>query len=150
VYNSISKPLKPKSVAYLVEAQPELAEFLQSLMRAPAQWYSVVSLKDGVPSLCDLLETSNKNMLNMLTFMGFGTIMKTSVFRFKKENFENKILQNSLPCKLRHHTVVDVKGRPWFIRVGSGNMMAMLKPGTSTLPPRIHLLEDLRRKLKTG
>jgi hypothetical protein len=68
--------------------QEIFSEFVEGAKETPAQWYSIKSLHNGIPSLLDLLEVSAENLQTVLKNAGLGKLgQQDKLFSFLPTKF---------------------------------------------------------------
>jgi hypothetical protein len=128
--------------------QEIFAEFVEGAKEAPAQWYSIKPLYNGIPSLADLLEVSAENMQMVLKNAGLGKLAKHgTLFSFLPTKFDSFraafMIQDA--CETTRRNVKGLRTKQWFLRLGVQYIGDLCDPGTSGRAPRVKNIRSLRK-----
>jgi hypothetical protein len=131
--------------------QEIIAEFIEGAKQAPAQWYSIQPLGNGIPSLSDLLEVSAENLRTILKNAGlvkFGKDVKS--FTFPSSKFDSFRAQYMIQdaCDTTRRQMKTTKSKEWFLRLGQEYIGDLSDPGTSGRAPRVQNIRSLRKAFK--
>jgi hypothetical protein len=133
--------------------QEIFAEFVEGAKQAPAQWYSITPLQNGIPSLADLLEVSGENLQTLFKNAGLGRLTQDKkIFSFLPSKFDSFragfMLQDA--CETTRRYVKGLKTKQWFLRIGTQYYSDILDPGMEGRAPRVANIRSLRQEFKNS
>jgi hypothetical protein len=132
--------------------QEIFAEFVEGAKQAPAQWYSIQPLGNGIPSLADLLEVSADNLRTVLkNHAGLAKLGKDDKsFAFLPSKFDSFRAQYSIQdaCETTRRRFNTTKTKQWFLRLGQEFYGDLSNPGTTGRAPRVQNIRSLRKEFK--
>ena len=131
--------------------QEIIAEFIEGAKQAPAQWYSIQPLGNGIPSLADLLEVSFDNLRTVLKNAGLAKLGKDDkTLTFLPSTFDNFRAQYMIQdaCETTRLRFNSTKTKQWFLRLGQEFYGDLSDPGTTGRAPRVQNIQSLRKAFK--
>mmetsp|Transcript_17868 Transcript_17868/g.25188 ORF Transcript_17868/g.25188 Transcript_17868/m.25188 type:complete len:110 (+) Transcript_17868:26-355(+) len=90
------------SISYLIGVtllsgvQKDLVRFVQALAVTKASWYYIQHVADDIPSLSQLLHTSEQETMCTLHLTGTATQSEEGDYQFKASAFKNFVVTNNL------------------------------------------------------
>jgi hypothetical protein len=141
----------PSKMITKASYQEVFAEFVEGVKQSEGQWYSVKPLKNGIPSLADLLEVSSENLQILLMKAGIGNLrQRDKLFSFHSSKFESfrseYMLQDA--CETTRRRVTGLKSKQWFVRLGTKYLGDLADPGIHGRAPRVQNIRSLRKDFK--